>query len=113
MSEGVVEGDLTECLPTFLPEGYKLSRSIIKDEYTLYTYKNNQSVYTISTIVSNVSDVLAVSREFDDIILLDFGVGFVNEKSLSFFQDNLFVSIYNENFNLEEASLIANSFIIE
>ena len=113
MSEGVVEGDLTECLPTFLPEGYKLSRSIIKDEYTLYTYKNNESVYTISTIVSNVSDALAVSREFSDIILLDCGVGFVNEKSLSFFKDNLFVSIYNENFNLEEASLIANSFILE
>ena len=113
MSEGVVDKELTECVPTFLPEGYKLSRSIIKDEYTLYTYKNNESVYTISTIVSNESDVLTVSREFNDIILLDFGVGFINEKSISFFQENLFVSIYNENFNLEEATLIANSFNLE
>ena len=110
MSEGVLQKDLTECVPTFLPEGYTLSKSIIKEEYTLYTYKNNESVYTISTIVTNVSDALTVSREFDDMILLENGVGFVNGKSLSFFQENLFVSIYNENFNLEEASLIANSF---
>ena len=110
MAEGVLDKDLNECVATFLPEGYKLSRSVIKDEYTLYTYKNNDSVYTISTIVTDVSDILTVSREFKDIILLDFGIGFVNEKSISFFQDNLFVSIYNENFNLEETTLIANSF---
>ena len=113
MSEGVLQKELTECVPTFLPEGYTLSKSIIKEEYTLYTYKNNESVYTISTIVSDVSDVLTVSREFEDMVLLESGVGFVNEKSLSFFQENLFVSIYNENFNLEEATLIANSFNLE
>ena len=56
------------------------------------------------------SDVLTVSREFSDIVLLDTGIGFINEKSVSFFQDNLFVSIYNVNFNLEEAMMIANSF---
>ena len=113
MSEGVLQKELIECVPTFLPEGYTLSKSIIKEEYTLYTYKNNESVYTISTIVSDVSDVLTVSREFEDMVLLESGVGFVNGKSLSFFQENLFVSIYNENFNLEEAILIANSFNLE
>ena len=113
MSEGVLNKELSECVPTFLPEGYKLSKSIIKDEYTLFTYKNNESVYTISTIVTESSDVLTVSREFSDIIILDFGVGFVNEKSVSFFQENLFVSIYNDNFNLEEATMIANSFNLQ
>ena len=110
MSEGTLNGVLTECVPTFLPEGYTLSNSIIKEEYTLYTYKNNESVYTISTIMTEESDVLTVSREFSDIVLLDSGIGFINEKSVSFFQDNLFVSIYNVNFNLEEAKMIANSF---
>ena len=110
LAEGVLDKDLNECVATFLPEGYKLSRSVIKDEYTLYTYKNNENVYTISTIVTEPSDILTISREFKDIVLLDFGVGFVNEKSISFFQENLFVSIYNENFNLEETMLIANSF---
>ena len=110
LAEGVLDKDLNECVATFLPEGYKLSRSVIKDEYTLYTYKNNENVYTISTIVTEPSDILTVSREFKDIVLLDFGVGFVNEKSISFFQENLLVSIYNENFNLEETMLIANSF---
>ena len=110
MSEGTLKAELSECVPTFLPEGYTLSKSIIKEQYTLYTYKNNDSVYTISTIVTEESDILTVSREFSDIILLDFGIGFINEKSVSFFQDNLFVTIYNDNFNLEETTMIANSF---
>lgn len=112
LAEGVLNKDLNECVPTFLPEGYKLNKSIINDEYTLYTYKNDSSVYTISTIVTEPSQTLAVTREFQDIIILDFGFGFINEKSVSFFQENLFVSIYNENFNLEEATQIANSFFL-
>ena len=46
-------------------------------------------------------------------MILDCGVGFLNEKSLSFFHENLFVTIYNENFILEEATQIANSFVTE
>ena len=111
MAEGVLSGVLEECVPTFMPEGYTLKKSLIKDEYTLYTYGNNTNVYTITTIVTEPSETLTVSREFDDAILLECGVGFVNEKSVTFFIDNMLVSIYNDVFNLEEATLIANSFV--
>ena len=111
MAEGTLNGVLQECVPTFMPEGYTLKKSLIKEEYTLYTYGNADSVYTITTIVTEQSDTLAVSREFNDVLLLECGVGFLNEKSLSFFVDNLLVSIYNDVFELEEATLIANSFV--
>ena len=111
MAEGTLSGVLQECVPTFMPEGYTLKKSLIKEEYTLYTYDNADSVYTITTIVTEPSDTLAVSREFNDVLLLECGVGFLNEKSISFFVDNLLVSIYNDVFNLEEATLIANSFV--
>ena len=111
MAEGVLEGVLTECVPTFMPEGYELEKSVIKDDYTLFTYSNEENAYTISTIVTEVSDVLTVSRQFSDVVILDCGVGFINEKSLSFFNENLLVTIFNENFILEEATQIANSFI--
>ena len=111
MAEGVLEGVLTECVPTFMPEGYELEKSVIKDDYTLFTYSNEENAYTISTMVTEVSDVLTVSRQFSDVVILDCGVGFINEKSLSFFNENLLVTIFNENFILEEATQIANSFI--
>lgn len=110
MSEGKLEGVLNECVPTFMPEGYRKDQSLIRDEYTVYTYVNQGSIYTITTIVTLVSDVLTVSREYEDIVLLENCIGFVNGNSVSFFSENLFVSIYNEDFNLEEAILIANSF---
>jgi subtilisin family serine protease len=113
MAEGVLNAELKECVPTFMPEGYELEKSVIKEEYTLYTYAKDKNVYTISTIVTEVSDILTVSREFADVMILDCGVGFLNEKSLSFFHENLFVTIYNENFILEEATQIANSFVTE
>ena len=56
---------------------------------------------------------MTVSREFSDIVLLECGVGFIQEKSITFFVDNLLVSIYNDAFNLEEATLIANSFVAD
>ena len=113
MAEGVLNAELKECVPTFMPEGYELEKSVIKEEYTLYTYAKDKNVYTISTIVTEVSDILTVSREFADVMILECGVGFLNEKSLSFFHENLFVTIYNENFILEEATQIANSFVTE
>jgi hypothetical protein len=60
--------------------------------------------------MTDVSDVLTVSRKFSDIIELETGIGFLNEKSLSFFNENLFVTIYNVDFILDEAVQIANSF---
>lgn len=113
MAEGVLNGKLSECVPTFMPDGYKLNKSIIREDYTLYTYANGTNFYTISSIITEASDALTVSREFGDAIILDFGIGFLNEKSLSFFQENLFVSIYNENFILDEAVQIANSFVLD
>lgn len=110
MAEGVLNGNLTECVPAFMPEGYKLSKSIIKEEYTLFTYANGTSVYTITTLVTEPSDILVVTREFNDLVLLDIGVGFINDNSLSFFQDDLLVTIFNDVFSQEEAIEIANSF---
>ena len=110
MAEGVLEGVLNECVPTFMPDGYKLEKSLIKDEYTVFTYGNKSNIYTITTVMTDVSDVLTVSREFSDIIELETGIGFLNEKSLSFFNENLFVTIYNVDFILDEAVQIANSF---
>ena len=113
MAEGTLNGVLQECVPTFMPEGYTLKKSLIKEEYTLYTYGSNLGVYTITTIVTEPSDALTVSREFSDIVLLECGVGFIKEKSITFFVDNLLVSIYNEVFNLEEVTMIANSFVAD
>ena len=113
MAEGALNGVLQECVPTFMPEGYTLKKSLIKEEYTLYTYGSDLGVYTITTIVTEPSDALTVSREFSDIVLLECGVGFIKEKSITFFVDNLLVSIYNEVFNLEEVTMIANSFVAD
>ena len=110
LAEGTLGGVLLECVPTFIPTGYELDKSIIKETYTVFTYASDESVYTISTAVTETSKILTSTRVFDDVVNLDNTIGFVNEKSLSFFQEDLFVSIYNENFNLEEAILIANSF---
>lgn len=110
MSEGTLSGVLLECIPTFIPDGYELDESTINEKYTVFTYAKDKNVYTISCSVVDIGKVLTPSREFSDAVLLDHSVGFVNNNSLSFFQDNLFVSIYNDNFNLEEAVLIANSF---
>jgi hypothetical protein len=110
LSEGTLNGVLLDCVPTFMPTGYELDKSIIKENYTVFTYASEESIYTISSFVTEVSKVLTSSRVFDDVIILNNTLGFVNENSLSFFQEDLFVSIYNENFNLEEAILIANSF---
>ena len=111
MSEGTLKGNLEECVPTFIPDGYKLNKSIINEEFTLYTYTKDTSVYTISSVVTDVSEALAPSREFKEIVILDCGVGFLNDNSLSFFQDDLLVTIYNHDFILEEAIMIANSFV--
>ena len=110
LAEGVTNGVLTECVPTFMPNGYELDKSVIEDTYTVFKYKSEENVYTITCVATEVSKVLTVGREFMDVVLLENSFVFVNEKSLSFYQDNLFVSIYNDNFNLEEATLIANSF---
>lgn len=110
LAEGEVNGVLTECVPTFIPTGYELDKSVIQEDYTVFKYKNEENIYTITCVVTEVSKVLAPSREFLDVVMLDDTLGFVNEKSISFFKDNLLVSIYNENFNLEEVVLIANSF---
>ena len=110
MAEGTLNGNLTDCFPTFIPTGYKLDKSIIKEEYTLFTYANGSNIYVISSILTEPSELLTVSREYTEIVVLDSGVGFINDNSLSFFQENLFVSIFNDNFILEEAILIANSF---
>ena len=110
MAEGVLDGVLNECVPTFMPEGYKLEKSVIKEDLTVFTYGNKTNVYTITTVVTDVSDILTVNRQFNDVTILDFGVGFINDKSLSFFNENLFVTIYNVEFILEEAVQIANSF---
>ena len=112
MAEGTLAGDLNECVPTFMPEGYKLEKSLIKEDYTVFTYGKDNNVYTITTVVMETSDILTVSREFLDVTVLDNGVGFLNDKSLSFFNENLFVTIYNVDFILEEAIQIANSFNI-
>lgn len=110
LSEGKTNGVLAECIPTFIPTGYELDKSVIQEDYTVFKYKNDANIYTITCVVTEVGKVLTPSREFSDIIMMNDTLGFVNEKSISFFKDNLFVSIYNENFNLEEAALIANSF---
>lgn len=110
MAEGTLNGNLTDCFPTFMPTGYKLDKSIIKEEYTLFTYANGTNIYAISSVMTEPSELLTVSREYGEMVILECGIGFVNDKSLSFFQENLFVSIFNDNFVLEEAILIANSF---
>lgn len=110
LAEGAVNGIIEECVPTFIPTGYELDKSVIQEDYTVFKYKNEDNIYTITCVATEVSKVLTPVREFEDLILLDQTVGFINEKSISFFKDNLFVSIYNENFNLEEVMLIANSF---
>ena len=110
LSDGATNGVLLECVPTFLPEGYQLEGSLIEEKFTVFTYINEQNIYTISCFVTEESKALTSSREFDDILLLNSTIGFISENSLSFFQDNLFVSIYNKDFNLEEAVMIANSF---
>ena len=110
MSEGELDKSVIECVPTFIPEGYVLANSLIKDTYTVFKYQKELEFYTITVIETEVSEVLTVSREFSDVVILDSGVGFINDNSLSFFQENLYVSIYNTAFNLEEAIDIANSF---
>lgn len=110
MAEGELNGSLTDCFPTFIPTGYKLDKSLMKEDYTLFTYANGSNIYVISSIITEPSEILTVSRGYSEIVLLDCGIGFINDNSLSFFQENLFVSILNENFILDEAILIANSF---
>lgn len=110
MSEGVLEKELTECVPTFMPDGYLLTKSVIKDTLTVFTYLNKGLQYTITVIETEPSDILTVTREYSDLVILDCGVGFLNDNSLSFFQENLLVTIYNPDFNLEEVISIADSF---
>lgn len=110
LAEGEVNGVLEDCIPTFIPTGYELDKSVIEEDYTVFKYKGEEDIYTITCVVTEVSKVLTPNRTFNEVVLLDQSVGFVNEKSISFFKDNLFVTIYNENFNLEEAMMIANSF---
>ena len=110
LSEGVSNGVLLECVPTFIPSGYELDKSVIKDTYTVFKYASEEEVYTITCVTTEVAKALAPIREFEEFVFLDSTIGFKNENSLSFFQDNLFISIYNDNFNLDESILIANSF---
>lgn len=110
LADGATSGVLLECVPTFLPTGYELEGSVIEEKFTVFRYANEENVYTISCYVTEESKVLTSSREFDDIVLLNTTIGFITESSLSFYQDNLFVSIYNNDFNLEEAIMIADSF---
>lgn len=110
MGEGILEGDLKKCVPTIILNGYNLQNSIINSDYTLYTYYKDDDLYAITTVVTDVANVMVESREYDDVILLNNTLGFVSENSLSFYQDNLFVTLYQENFNLDEMMMIANSY---
>ncbi len=110
MGEGEVVSNIDECIPTFMPEGFELTKTVSDDEYKVYSYASKEDTYIISCVMHEESDIMTVSRTFDDFVLLDNGLGFVNENSLSFFNGNVFVSIYNDNFELVEATSIANSF---
>ena len=110
LADGATSGVLLECVPTFLPTGYELDKSLIEENFTVFVYTNETNVYTISCFVTEESKVLTPTKEYTDMVLLECGIGFINTNSLSFFQDNLLVSIYNKDFNLEEAIMIANSF---
>lgn len=110
MAEGEVIADINNCVPTFMPDGFELSRSVVETDFTVFTYNDGVETYIISCIVTQDSDILTVSREFNDFVLLDCGYGFVNNNVLSFYKGNLMVSIYNSNFDLAEAISIANSF---
>jgi outer membrane lipoprotein-sorting protein len=110
MSEGTITSDLTECVPTFMPEGYELKASTIKENYTVFTYIKEENSYVITCNVIEESDVLTVTREYDDMVITDQGICFLNTNSLSFFVNDLLVSIYQNDMVLEEAIQIANSF---
>lgn len=110
LGEGEVSLDIDSCVPTFMPEGFELNKTVADEEYKVYSYVSNNEAYIISCIITEEADLMTVSRTFNEAILLDSGFGFVNENSLSFYNANVFVSIYNDNFELVEAITIANSF---
>ena len=110
MAEGTITQDLTECVPTFMPEGYELKTSTIKENYTVFTYSKENNTYAITCSVLKESDVLVCTREFKTLDVFDNGICFINDNSLSFIVNDLMVSIYQNEINLEEAILIANSF---
>ena len=93
-----------------MPEGYELKASTIKENYTVFTYSKDQISYIITCSVLKESEVLACTREYNGLDFIDNGLCFVNENSLSFISNDLMVSIYQNDINLEEAILIANSF---
>lgn len=110
IGEGGANPNLKECLPTAVLEGYTLSNSVFEENYSLHTYKKGDSLYLISASIVTESCVLTQTREFKDIVLLDNTLGFVGTNSLSFYNDSLLVTIYQNNFNLEELMTIANSY---
>ena len=110
MAEGTITTELVECVPTFMPEGYELKASTIKENYTVFTYSKDEISYIITCSVLKESEVLACTREYNGLDFIDNGLCFVNENSLSFISNDLMVSIYQNDINLEEAILIANSF---
>ena len=110
IGEGELVSNIDGCVPTFMPEGYELATTVSNEEQKVYSYESADLTYIISCVLTEEADILTVSRTFMDVVLLDVGFGFVNNNSLSFYNGNVMVSIYNDSFDLNEVMVIANSF---
>ncbi len=109
MGEGNLYTDVTTVVPTYAPANTTLTSSASFDEYVMYTFSGNSN-YTIVCEEVMEDETLTTQRIYDEIVLLTCGIAALNDKSLTFYQGNVQVTIYYEDMDLQEVINIANSF---
>ena len=110
LGEGQMESKMEDCVPTFLPEGYILLDRVLEENYQASIYKDDSNKYLITCVGSSVGSTLTTSKEYDDIVVLETGLGFLKAGSLAFYKGNLLVTIYSQSLSIEDVVKIANSF---
>lgn len=89
-------------------EGVSLKASSVMDEYTILSYDGTKK-YSIIYQDVHVGSVSAITRIYDDFIMLDSGLGFVASNSLTFYFGDKEFRIISDNLTLEEMVSLANS----
>lgn len=109
LSEGATVTDINGCIPTYVPEGAELSQTSKKETYRIDIYKGEVN-YTIACMTVEDVGISGVTRFYGEPVLLDSGIGALNETSLTFYYGSVMVIIFANDMEPAQFVAIANSF---
>lgn len=92
----------------YVVEGSSLAASSKKDDTTILCY-SGESAYTIIVSRVEVSDEVVAIDTYQDIEVLECGLGFLNENTMKFYNGKYEITIFSNQLSVEDYVNIANS----